>query len=156
MATTLLGKIHLAFAALAIVSGAFIVLRTKGTGTHRRAGWVYALSMLSLNGTAFMLYNLFGRLGPFHLAAAVSLATIILGLIPARRRRPKGSWIEHHAYWMSWSYVGLLAAAASELTTRVPSAPFWGTVVGATLAVVAVGSVTINRRVPGILKTFGR
>jgi len=75
---------------------------------------------------------------------------VVMGWIPARRRRP-ARWIEHHAMWMSWSYVGLLAAAAAETLSRIPDTPFWGTVMAASLAVVAIGAVVIRVRVPRIL-----
>ena len=129
----------------------------KGTGTHRLVGLIYAFCMFGLNGTAFLLYNLFGGFGPFHIAALLSLITMVFGVTHAVLRRPKGNWIEAHAYWMSWSYVGLLAAAASEITTRVPESSFWWMVVGSTLLVVAIGQQLIKRNVPRILKQeFGK
>lgn len=151
----MIGPIHVAFAIAALVIGLAVLLQPKGTGTHRLLGRGYAISMLGLNVTAFMLYRLFGYFGPFHVAALISLFTVIAGFVPARWRRPRGRWVEYHAYWMSWSYVGLLAAAASEATTRIPESPFWWMVVGSTLLVVFGGMSVINRRVPTVLKGFG-
>lgn len=84
------GAVHLLFAIAALASGLFIVLRRKGTRTHRRVGRVYALSMIGLNVTALMIYRLTGTFGPFHVAALVSLLTIVGGVLPALRRRPRG------------------------------------------------------------------
>ena len=52
----------------------------------------------------------------------------------------------------SWSYVGLLAAAASEALTRLPSAPFWWAVVAASVLVVGVGGWVIAVTVPKALQ----
>ena len=156
MSGSVLGWVHLAFSVAALATGLVVVARPKGTGPHRRAGLFYVGSMLGLNATALMIYQLFGRFGPFHVAALLSLATVSLGFIPARRRRPRGTWVEQHAYWMSWSYVGLLAAAASEATTRIPESSFLWMVVIATAVVIGSGALIINRRVPGILKVVGR
>ena len=146
------GAIHLTFAVLALTFGLGMVLLRKGTRRHRRIGWIYVISMLGLNATALMIYRLFGVFGPFHVAALLSLLTVIFGIIAPLRRRPRSNWVEHHAYWMSWSYVGLLAAAVSEVTTRVPASPFWWLVFGSTLLVIAVGRYLINSRVPEILR----
>lgn len=154
MPATSIGWVHFVFAIAAIVVGAGLALLPKATRAHVWMGRGYATLMVGLNATAFMLYNLFGHFGPFHFAALVSLVTVVMGWIPVRRRRP-AKWIEHHALWMSWSYVGLLAAAAAETLSRIPDAPFWGMVVGASLAVVAIGALVIRSRVPRILARFG-
>jgi uncharacterized membrane protein len=147
-----LGLTHLAFALSAIAAGGAVVALPKGTPLHRRIGWVYVSCMVGLNATALMIYRLFGGFGPFHVAALLSLATIVAGVFAVLRRRPKRNWLDHHAYWMSWSYVGLLAAAASEVTTRVPDTPFWWMVFAATFVVIGAGMWVINSRVPGILE----
>ena len=82
-----------------------------------------------------------------------SVLTIISGVVPVLLRSPRGGWIQLHAYFMSWSYVGLLAAAASETLIRVPETPFWWAVVAASTVVVFVGAWFIYRNVPRILRT---
>ncbi len=146
------GVIHLTFAVSALVFGLIVVMMPKGTRRHRKAGWVYAVSMVGLNGTALMIYRLFGGFGPFHVFALISLLSVVAGVVPVVRRRPRETWLEHHAYWMTWSYVGLVAAGVSEVATRVPASPFWWMVAGSTLLVIGVGRYVINSRVPGILK----
>ncbi len=152
----LTGLIHIGFALAALGSGLVVVLRPKGTAPHRHVGRIYAASMIGLNGTALMIYRLFGGFGPFHVFALISLVTVAGGLVPVIRRRPRGRWVEHHAYWMTWSYVGLLAAAVSEITTRVPSSPFWWMVFGSTLLVVAIGQRLISSHVPRIVGEMRR
>lgn len=148
----MIGPAHLAFAIAALLTGLAVILRQKGTRSHRLVGRAYVGSMLGLNVSAFMLYRLFGQFGPFHVAALISLVTVIAGFVTVRWRRPCGSWMGRHAYWMSWSYVGLLAAAASEATTRIPQSPFWWMVVGSSLLALYAGMEVINRRVPVIVK----
>lgn len=139
-----IGGLHTTLAIAALVTGAVVLLRRKGGTWHRRLGWVYAISMLGLNLTALAIYELFGRFGPFHAAALLSLGTVIMGVIPAWQRRPRHQWLERHYYWMTWSYVGLLAAAASEAVTRIPETPFWWMVLVATAVIVAIGKWRIT------------
>jgi hypothetical protein len=107
--------------------------------------------MFGVTGTALLIYNLTGEFGPFHALALISLITLILGIAPVLLRWPSGGWIDLHAYFMSWSYVGLVAAAAAETLTRIPEAPFWWAVVAASGVVVATGAWLIHRSVPKIL-----
>ena len=87
----------------------------------------YGAAMLGVNLTALMIYELFGRFGPFHWTALASLATLLVGYWSVRRKRP--GWRYRHAYFMTGSYVGLLAAAVSETASRVPGWPFGASVI---------------------------
>jgi uncharacterized membrane protein len=115
----LFGLVHTACAVAALLLGPAVFLRRKGDRWHRRLGYAYVASMAALNGTAFALYDLFGGWGPFHWAAVASFATLLMGFVPAYRRRP-ANWLAWHYVGMCWSYVGLAAAAAAEFFTRVP------------------------------------
>lgn len=138
-----LGSIHTVAALAALALGATILLRTKGSRSHRRLGWTYVISMVLLNVTALAIYRLTGSFGPFHIAAILSLASIAGGIVPAVRRRPAATWVARHYWWMTYSYLGLVAAAVA---TRMPGITFWWTVVLASLAVFAVGAPIIRRR----------
>jgi uncharacterized membrane protein len=160
------GQIHLVSAFVAIAAGALVLgMRPKGGRWHRRLGWTYLTAMLVLNGTALSIYRLFGGFGPFHVFALISLVGIVLGATSARRARRhrlsgardlRDRAIVFHYYWMTWSYVGLIAALASETITRHPAfhplraggAAFGLAVAGATLLVVTVGAVVIRRKEP--------
>ena len=76
------GLAHTFFGVAALLLGLLVVFRRKGTRTHRRIGQAYLLAMLALNVTGLMIYDLYGRFGPFHVAAAISLATIVAGFLP--------------------------------------------------------------------------
>lgn len=150
-----LGLFHTTCALLALASGAAVLMRRKGTRSHRRLGWLYVASMLALNGTALMIYRLFGGFGPFHVAAVASLLTVVAGIVPAYRRKP-ANWVEHHYAYMTWSYVGLWAAAVAEVGTRVPGFRFWWAVMAGTVAVLGIGAVMIRRNRAAVLAPFRR
>jgi uncharacterized membrane protein len=150
-----LGLFHTACALAALVSGAAVLLRRKGTRSHRRIGWIYVASMLALNATALMIYRLFGGFGPFHAAAIASLVTVVAGIIPAWRRKP-ANWVEHHYAWMTGSYVGLCAAAVAEVATRTPGLRFWWAVMVGSLAVIGIGGMLIRRYRAAVLAPFRR
>lgn len=144
------GLVHLIAAVLAVVTGTAVVLSRKGTGSHKWLGRGYVLMMLTVNVTALMIYELFGRFGLFHWLALLSLITMLLGYWPARSRSP--GWKVRHAYFMSGSYVGVIAALAAELLTRTPWLPFFGATALASISVISVGLVLMFRFIPRLLQ----
>ena len=146
---TWIGIAHLVFALLALLSGTVVIFRRKGTVSHKRFGYFYVACLLALNLTALMIYRLLGVLGPFHVLALVSIATLFAGLVPALRRTP--GWLDRHYRAMSWSYVGLCAAFVAEILVRTPLVRGigWGfgiAVLAGSSAVALVGGVIIRRR----------
>jgi uncharacterized membrane protein len=143
------GLVHLLCATLAVAAGAAVVLSRKGTRRHRWLGRAYAGLMVAVNATALWIYELFGGFGVFHWLALFSLLTVLLGYVPARRRRP--GWRVRHACFMSGSYVGLIAALAAEILTRTPWLPFSGAVAAASLTVSALGILLMARFIPRLV-----
>ena len=145
-----LGWIHMIFGIVSLLAGTTVVLLRKGTRWHRTLGHVYLTSMISLNVTALFIYRLFGHFGPFHWLALSSLLTLMAGMVPVFTRRPKGSWLELHAAFINGSYVGLVAATAAEVTSRIPGTEaMFGLVVGVTSAlVIGIGAALIHRHLP--------
>lgn len=145
-----LGMIHMVFGLVALAAGTAVVLTRKGNRGHRTLGHVYLTTMVGLNITGLFIYNLFGHFGPFHWLAVASLLTLIAGLVPVFTRRPKGRWLEWHAAFISGSYVGLVAATAAEITSRIPGTEdSFGLVVGLTSALImAIGGYLIQRYTP--------
>lgn len=141
-----LGAVHLSVALVALVAGGLVALGRKGTRAHRFLGRTYAVAMVIVNVTALLIYELFGAFGPFHAAAIFSLVTVVAGVVPVRTRTPH--WLPRHAWWMSGSYVGLLAAAASETSTRALGWSFGLEVAVASTLVIAVGLAVMRRRLP--------
>jgi hypothetical protein len=70
---------------------------------------------------------------------------LIAALIPVITRRSKNSWLYLHYKYTSWSYVGLLAAAASEAAVRLPRAPFWPAVAFGSAIFFGTGGWLITR-----------
>jgi hypothetical protein len=115
--------------------------------------------------TAFSIYDLTGQFGPFHVAAGLSTVTLAGGLYYVLARQPKYTWTEWHAHWMSWSYIGLIAALMAESATRLimPRVSplleeyslwnvFWGLVVVVALITFLIGWWLVKTRLPLALK----
>ncbi len=145
-----LGWIHTVFGMVALLAGTAVVLLRKGTRWHRTLGHVYLISMISLNTTSLFIYNLFGHFGPFHWLALSSLLTLIAGMVPVFTRRPKGLWLERHAIFINISFIGLVAATAAEISSRIPFLQdVFGPVVGITSAlVIGVGMALMYHNLP--------
>ena len=147
-----LGSIHVVFGLCALVTGTLVVLIRKGTRYHRTIGHWYFASMLGLNVTALLIYRVTGKFNFFHTSALFSLAFLLIGLGSVVLRRPRKAWLERHAYCIGGSYIGLIAAAASEVTARVPGWPL-GVAVGLTTTiVVSSGVVFMLGRTPPALE----
>src|SRR5687768_975728 len=140
-----LSGFHIGAAISALVFGLGVLLTRKGTRLHKQVGYAYFFNMLGLNISALFIYRLTGHFGPFHGAALASLLTLTAGFIAAYLRLPQGRWLELHYEFMNWSYVGLVAAAVSEATTRLPAAPFWPAVFAGTAIVFLIGGSLIAR-----------
>lgn len=145
-----LGWVHMVFGLVALLAGTAVILLRKGTRGHRTFGHLYLTTMIGLNVTGLAIYNLYGSFGPFHWMALGSLLTLIAGMVPVFTRRPKGRWLELHAVFINGSYVGLVAATAAEVTSRIPGTEaIFGLVVGGTSAlVIGIGAALIHRNLP--------
>lgn len=105
---------HTGCGILALIAGGAVIGMRKGTSRHRYAGWVYVTTMTLLCVTSFFIYELFGGMGPFHVAATVSFLSVVGGtLAPLFRRQIGDDWMEVHYQFMLWSYVGLVMATGS-------------------------------------------
>jgi len=113
-----IGLTHLITAMLALLFGTLSLWQAKGTPAHKRIGYGYAVSMIIMLLSAFLLYNLFGRWGVFHWAAVVSSLTLAAGLIPVILKT-KNQLTLHFAF-MYWSVMGLYGALIAEGMIRLP------------------------------------
>ena len=138
------GVVHTALATASLVLGAGIFTLPKGTDLHRAVGAAYVLCMFGLNVTALTIYRVFGGFGVFHALSLMNLAVRLAGFSAVLLRRPRGSWLVLHYYLMGWSYVGLWAAAGSELAVRVLDAPFWLGVMLPTVTITLAGGAWIQ------------
>jgi len=140
------GIAHVTFGFAALVLGAGIFTLAKGTDLHRAVGTLYVLSMFGLNVTSLLIYNLFGGFGVFHVIALINLTMLLAGLFTVILKRPRKRWLRNHYYLMGWSYVGLWAAFATEITVRVVHWPLATAVTVPTVAVVVLGGALVRLR----------
>jgi uncharacterized membrane protein len=133
------GIAHVTFGLASLALGVGVFSLSKGTDAHRAVGALYVLSMFGLNVTVFLIYRVFGGFGAFHVLSLITLALLLAGFGTVLLQRPHKTWLHYHYYFMSWSYVGLLAATATELTVRVMKWPFAVAVLVPTIAVTVVG-----------------
>jgi uncharacterized membrane protein len=134
-----IGFVHVLTSIASLVLGTWIIASRKGTKRHKKLGYGYVASMALVNASAFGIYHMLGVFGPFHIAALISSVTLIAGIVPAIRRKPKENWIMKHFTYMYYSVIGLYAAFASEVIVRVPGIRFWWSVMGATFIIIFVG-----------------
>ena len=135
------GLVHVISAVFALISGTMIITMKKGTKRHVQVGYLYVISMVVLIVTAFMIYRLFGGWGVFHYASVVSLISISLGMIPIWLKKPVNNWRYLHFTFMYWSVIGLYAAFAAEMFTRIPNTPFLGMVGIVTGVIMLIGGL---------------
>ncbi len=146
---------HVVFAVAALCLGCGIFIARRGTPFHRKLGYAYITSMPTFNLSALLLYARTGNFGPFHIAAVISLATLLAGSIPAITRKPKKAWLALHWEFMSWSFVGLLAGAVAEMAFRIPGLAYWPAIVTASLLTIVIGGIVIYRS-KGAMRGFIR
>jgi uncharacterized membrane protein len=114
-----IGLIHLVFSIVSLIAGLLNLVTKKGTKQHKRVGYIYSISLIILNLTAFMIYNLYGRFGIFHWLALMSCLTLFAGLYPVITKKGKNYILTHFAF-MYWSVIGLYSALMAELFSRLP------------------------------------
>jgi uncharacterized membrane protein len=112
-----MGAAHFAAALAALALGAGVIGAAKATPFHRTIGAGYVAAMIIVNLTALAIYRLTGHFEPFHALAVLNLALLGRGLAAVLRRRP--GWLPTHYRSMAWSYIGLSAAACSEIVVRL-------------------------------------
>ncbi|WP_163931274.1 DUF2306 domain-containing protein [Paraferrimonas sp. SM1919] len=142
---TVINSGHFFSALFALIIGLWLLTIKKGTRWHKNLGYGYWFAMLALNVSALSLYQRDGQFGPFHIAAVLSLLTLIAGAVPALRRKPK-HWLAMHWRFMAWSYVGLVAGALSESIFRLPGMAYWPSIVAVSLLTFAIGGVWIKQQ----------
>lgn len=151
-----IGWLHIIFSLASLWFGTVILIKNKGTLSHKRIGYLYAVAMLGVNTTAFLIYHLFGRFGPFHIAAVISSLTLLAGMIPVIFRHEIKSWFSLHMSFMYYSVIGLYAAFASELIVRLPGIRFWWSVMLATMLVMLAGVIFFRKYSTRWYETYGK
>jgi uncharacterized membrane protein len=141
---------HVVAASSALVVGAAVILSPKGTRTHRVIGTVYVLALVLVNVAALSLHRE-NTFGVFHALAVASLVTIAVGLSPLLLGKRSPAAVVTHAYCMTWSYAGLVAAGCGQLAVAVGRDAGAWVVPVAIVAVLSISGVVIFGRVPSVL-----
>ena len=138
---------HVVAALSALFAGIAVLVLPKGTHTHRAIGTAYVLALVLLNVAALSLHreHLFGV---FHALAVASLVTLTVGLSPLLLGKRSARVIATHAFCMTWSYAGVVAAGCGQLAVAVgDELEAWvvPVVIG---AVLSIGGIVIFGKVP--------
>jgi uncharacterized membrane protein len=97
--------VHLATALPAVPLGALVLWRTKGDRLHRLQGRIWAGLMVITALSTFWLQSLSGGFSFIHLFSVLTLVSIPLGIVQARRGN-----VRAHLGTMRGVYFGLIAA----------------------------------------------
>lgn len=104
-------NIHLGAAIAALLLGAVILTRPKGSPAHKALGRVWVGLMLVAAGGSFWIRSSpDGGLSAIHLLSAWTLFALGMAVVAIRRGR-----VRTHRGWMIGIYCGLLAAGAFAL-----------------------------------------
>ena len=142
---------HVVAALSALLAGAAVLLSPKGTYTHRKIGTIYVLALVLVNVAALSLHRE-NAFGVFHALAVVSLVTLTVGLSPLLLGKRSPAVFATHAYCMTWSYAGLVAAGCGQLAVAVGEDHLGAWVVPLVIGtVLSVSGVVIFGRVPATL-----
>ena len=112
-----IGWFHSVFSVVALVAGAIVLVRPKGTPVHRLRGRIYVLAMIATCLSSFAIY----RLGKFwfpHWFGVASLVTVVVGFAFAHYKRPR-VWMHLHLTCMVASYYMLIGGGVNEVFLRV-------------------------------------
>lgn len=148
--TDWIGWLHFLGALAALTTGLVVIFTRKGAQRHRVLGAIYVALMTALNIAALSLHRE-DVFGPFHVLAVLSLTTIAVGVgVLVFTRRPP-HLVAVHAYLISWSYVGLVAAGTGQLTVtfRINVGIATWLVI---LLTLLIGGVIIHSRIPRTLR----
>jgi uncharacterized membrane protein len=101
-------QVH-AFAAIgAFALGALQLAAPKGTLPHRTVGWIWVVLMLAVAVSSFWIHEirLLGPFSPIHLLSILTLVTVPLAVLAARRHR-----VVTHRKAMTSIFLGALVIA---------------------------------------------
>ena len=139
-----LAATHVPAAFTALGAGVAVLLLRKGTHTHRAIGTVYVVALVVVNVAALSLHRE-STFGVFHELAVVSLVTIVVVLSPLLVGKRSPMIITTHAYCMTGSYAGLVAAGGGQLTVALAQDVGAWAVPAAIATVLSISGVAIFR-----------
>lgn len=113
---------HAACAVVALVLGALLLWRRKGTAVHRVFGWLWVMLMAAVALSSFGIYR--ERFSWIHLLSVLTLLSLVQGVRHARAHR-----VRHHRYTMLSLFFGALVITGlfTLLPQRLIGKAFWPT-----------------------------
>lgn len=81
--------IHLAATILALALGIFMLIRRKGTVSHRTLGWLWVALMLTAALSSFWITGITGSFSPIHALSLLVLVLVPLAVLAIRRGKVK-------------------------------------------------------------------
>lgn len=158
MNLTSAGTLHSVLAVFCIVVGLLQLLRPKRGAGHRARGYAFVYAMLVADAAAMLIYRFTGQFNFFHAAAIVNFVYIVLAIVPLLQSPRPANWRLRHYYFIAWSYVALIAAAATELAIHaghIARGQIWIVATLASTVATLIGYVLIGRYRPdGILQAI--
>ena len=117
-------QIHVVTALAALILGAVVLWRRKGTAGHRAAGRVWMALMVVTAATSLFIHEIrvIGPFSPIHLLSIVILVSAPVAIIAARRGE-----IEKHRSTVRGMFIGLVLAG---VLTLFPGRIIYRTVFG--------------------------
>lgn len=117
-------QIHLVATILALALGIAMLVRPKGTGAHKRLGWLWVGLMAVAAGSSFWITGLRGDgFSPIHILSVVTLLSLPYAIVMIRRRQ-----IAAHRWTMISLFFGGLVVAG--IFTMLPGRLLGGAVFG--------------------------
>ncbi len=113
-------QLHIITVIIALISTALILPMRKGTGIHRKVGWVWAASMIVTSITTFWInsFDFAWGFSPIHIFSIVVLFNVPYAIISIRRGN-----VEAHKKAMIGTVIGALGIAG--LFTFTPGRIMW-------------------------------
>ncbi len=113
-------QLHIITVIIALISTALILTMRKGTGIHRKVGWVWAASMIVTSTTTFWInsFDFAWGVSPIHIFSLVVLFNVPYAIISIRRGN-----VEAHKKAMIGTVIGALGIAG--LFTFTPGRIMW-------------------------------
>ena len=102
--------LHLWTALPALLIGAFVLARPKGTAVHKAMGRIWVALMFAAAISSFWIKSSTGDFSWIHLLSIWVLFTMSLAFIQIRRRN-----VASHRSWMIGTYIGLVVAGTLTL-----------------------------------------
>ena len=107
---------HVVCVVVGLLVGVAVLLRRKGTDTHRMLGWLYVVAMLATAVGSFWIYEVRdGRPSIFH-GVSVLITAVVLGGVIALRLGHR--WV--HALLMMSSFLMALITGIAQFFDQLP------------------------------------